>query len=201
MIIRTQNYLVDLIQVLITIKTNDVIMKKYYNFSTKEWYVEGQVMTRAIENGLFSGVPSEGQLTAWGFKQWIEPAPTPEQLLAQAKANKVAELEAYNQSDAVDSFTINGQSMWLTVEERQQIATQISANEAVGRTDMTRWFGGHSFTFPLATWKQMLVALEVYAGDAINVTEAHRAAIGRLTTVEDVANYDFTEGYPQRQEF
>lgn len=176
-------------------------MKRYYNSTTKEWYNEGQSLTKRVENGVFSGIPSEEQLTAWGFVEWVEPAPTPEQLLKRAKANKIAELEAYDQSDAVDSFTINGQSMWLTVEERQQIATQISANEAVGRDNMTRWFGGHSFTFPLATWKQMLVALEVYAGDAINVTEAHKAAIEALATIEDVEAYDFTANYPTKLSF
>lgn len=70
------------------IKTNDVIMKKCYNFSTKEWYIEGQIMTRAIENGLFSGVPSEGQLTSWGFEEWIEPELTPHGQLVQAKYQK-----------------------------------------------------------------------------------------------------------------
>lgn len=176
-------------------------MKRYYNSTTKEWYNEGQSLTKRVENGVFSGIPSEEQLTAWGFVEWVEPAPTPEQLLKRAKQEKIAELEAYDQSDAVDSFTINGQSMWLTVEERQQIATQISANEAVGRDNMTRWFGGHSFTFQLATWKQMLVALEVYAGDAINVTEAHKAAIEALATIEDVEAYDFTANYPTKLSF
>ena len=56
--------------------------------------------------------------------------------------------------------------MWLTVSERQQIATQISANEAMGRETMTKWYNGIEFTYPLAQWKQMLVVLEVYAGDA-----------------------------------
>jgi hypothetical protein len=176
-------------------------MKRYYNSTTKEWYTEGQSMTRRVDNGVFSGIPSEEQLTEWGFEEWVEPAPTPEQLLERAKQDKIAELEVYDQSDAVDSFTINGNTMWLTVEERQQIATQISANEAVGRADMTRWFNGISYTFPLATWKQMLVALEVYAGDAINVTEAHKAAINALTTVEDVEQYDLTTGYPTKPSF
>ena len=176
-------------------------MKRYYNAITKEWYNEGQSLTKRVENGVFSGIPSVEQLYDWGFREWVEPAPTPEQLLERAKQVKIAELEAYDASDAVDSFTINGQSMWLTVEERQQIATQISANEAVGRDNMTRWFGSHSFTFPLATWKQMLVALEVYAGDAINVTEAHKAAIEALATIEDVEAYDFSANYPTKLSF
>lgn len=118
-----------------------------------------------------------------------------------AKWQKIAELEEYDQSYAVDGFTIGGQTMWLKVDERQQIATQINANEAAGRTEMTRWFGGHPFVFPLTKWRQMLTLLEVYAGDAINVTEAHKAAINALTSVAEVQEYDFTVGYPQKLEF
>ncbi len=175
--------------------------KRYYNSTTKEWYTEGNSLTRRVDNGVFSGIPSVEQLTEWGFVEWVEPAPTPEQLLEQAKQRKIAELMAYDTSDAVDNFTIGGQSMWLTVEERQQIATQISANEAVGRDNMTRWFGGHSFTFPIVTWKQMLVALEVYCGDALNVTESHKAAIEALATIEDVEAYDFSANYPTKLSF
>jgi len=87
-------------------------------------------------------------------------------------------------------------NMWLTVEERQQIATQITANETIGRDTMTRWFGGQSFTFPIETWKSMLIALEVYAGDALNVTEEHKAAVNSLLTIQDIEDFDITEGYP-----
>ena len=175
--------------------------KRYYNSTTKEWYTEGTSLTRNIPNGVFSGIPSVELLESWGFEEWHEPEPTPEQLLQRAKDSKIAELEAYDSSDAVNSFTIDGNPMWLTVDERQQIATQISANEAIGRTEMTRWFGGASFAFPLTAWKQMLVALEVYAGDALNVTEGHRAAITLLQTLQEVEDYDFTVGYPEKLEF
>ena len=158
----------------------------------------GGSMTRLVDGALFSGVPTVEQLTAWGYEEWHEPEPTPEQLLQQAKDNKIMELDAYDSSENVNSFTLGEQEMWLTVEERQQIATQISANEAVGRETMTRWFGGASFTFPLTVWKQMLTALEVYAGDAINVTESHRAAINALDDIEDIEAYDFTTGYPNK---
>ena len=127
--------------------------------------------------------------------------PTPERTLEQAKFEKKEQIDQYDRSDNVNSFTINGQDMWLTVSERQQIATQISANEAIGRENMTRWFNETEFTFPIATWKQMLVALEVYAGDALNVTEAHKAAVDALNTIEDVDNYDYTIGYPAKLVF
>ena len=34
-------------------------MKRYYNSATHEWYTEGQPMTRQIEGGVFTGIPSE----------------------------------------------------------------------------------------------------------------------------------------------
>jgi len=177
-------------------------MKKYYNQTTKEWYFERQTITRKLANGaLFSGIPTLSQLSEWGFEEVIEPAPTPQELLEAAKQEKIQEIEEYNVSDSVNEFTINGSPMWLTYEERAQIATQISANEAAGRTSMTRWYNGYEFTFPLTTWKQMLVALEIYAGDALNVTEAHKAAVTALQTVEAVEDYDITTGYPSKLNF
>ena len=48
--------------------------KRYYNSTTKEWYNEGQSMTRRVDNGLFMGYPTEEQLRAWGFEEVV---PTP----------------------------------------------------------------------------------------------------------------------------
>ena len=125
----------------------------------------------------------------------------PAKPLEQVKQEKIWEIEAYDASPEVNSFTLGEQQMWLTVQERQQIATQISANEAIGRESMTKWFGGVAYTFTIAQWKQMLVAVEVYAGDALNVTESHKAAVEVLESVEDVEAYDYTVGYPTKLVF
>lgn len=121
--------------------------------------------------------------------------------LDRARDAKIKAIEDYDRSDSVNCFYIGESPMWLTVSERQQLATQISASEAVGREAMTRWFAGSEFTFPIATWKQMLVALEVYAGDALNVTEGHKAAVNALSTIEEVEAYDVTLGYPEKLSF
>lgn len=121
--------------------------------------------------------------------------------LVQAKRDKIQDIQEYDSSEEVNSFTIGSLNMWLTVQERQQISTQIASNEAVGRETMTRWFKGHEFTFPISLWKEMLVSLEVYAGDALNVTESHKAAVNALETIEEVDNYDYKSGYPQKLHF
>ena len=118
-----------------------------------------------------------------------------------AKNEKLSAIAEYDKSEAVNSFTIGNMTMWLTVSMRQQLATQISANEAMGRDTMSKWFDGHEFSFPISVWKQMLIALEVYAGDALNVTEYHKSAVKALESIEEVDGYDITAGYPEKLHF
>ena len=175
-------------------------MKRYYNPTTNEWYTEGNSITMNINGSLFSGIPSEQRLTEWGFVEWVEPAPTPAQLLERAKADKIAELEAYDQSDAVNSFSVNGQEMWLDAQTRQQLRISLDANQQAGRETVTKWFDGVQYTYPIDVWYYMLGQVEVYAGDALNVTESHKAAINALDDIEDVEAYEFT-GYPVKLSF
>ena len=121
--------------------------------------------------------------------------------LPDIKEYRIKQIEEYDASDAVNTFYINEQPMWLTVQERQQIATQISAPEAIGRETMTKWFNGNEYTFPIALWKQMLVAVEVYAGDALNVTESHKVAVAAIEDADEALSYDITAGYPEKLHF
>ena len=176
-------------------------MKKYYNETTNEWYFEGNSITKLVDGVVFSGIPTVEQLESWGYEEWVEPTPTPYQLLVQAKEEKISELMNYDSSTEVNSFTINGQEMWLTRDDRTQIDESINAYEAQGASAMTKYFDGVAYTFELTTWKQMLNALIVYASEALNVTEGHKAAINTLTDIQDVENYDYTVGYPNKLEF
>ena len=175
-------------------------MKRYYNPTTKEWYTEGQSVTKYIDGSLFSGIPSVERLTEWGYEEYIEPTPTPEELLERAKANKIAELEAYDQSE-VNSFSVNGKDMWLDHDVRQQLRISLDALSQAGRENVTKWFDGVEYTYPIDVWYYMLGLVEVYASDALNVTEAHKAAINALTSVAEVEGYDFTVGYPEKLSF
>ena len=176
-------------------------MKRYYNPTTHEWYTEGTSLTRKVDNGVFSGIPSVEQLAEWEFEEWVEPEPTPEELLTRAKASKIANLQAYDSSDAVNSFEVNGKTMWLDASTRQQLRISLDAMQQAGRETVTKWFDGEQYTYPIDVWYYMLAQVEVYASDALNVTESHKAAINALTAVEDVESYDFTTGYPEKLEF
>ena len=175
-------------------------MKRYYNSTTKEWYTEGNSITKNISNGVFSGIPSEQRLTEWGFEEYIEPTPTPEELLARAKSAKIAELEAYDDSE-VNSFSVNGKDMWLDHDVRQQLRISLDALSQAGRENVTKWFDGVEYTYPIDVWYYMLGLVEVYASDALNVTESHKAAINAKTTVKQVNSYNFKKNYPEKLVF
>ena len=180
-------------------------MKRYYNETTKEWYNEGQSLTKRVENGVFTGIPSEEQLTEWGFNEWVEPAPTPEQLLERAKQEKIAELEAYDQSDAVNGFdvTIDGQTMslWIDRETRADYRSSIEAAELLGRTEVKPVFAGIEVTLSIQMAKMALAQVQLYANQCYGVTERHKAAINALDTAEAVEAYNFERFYPERLTF
>lgn len=45
------------------------------------------------------------------------------------------------------------------------------------------------------------VGIELYASACYDVTQMHLAAINGLTSVEEVKNYDYLAGYPEKLRF
>lgn len=176
--------------------------KRYYNQTTKEWYTEGNSLTRRVNGALFSGIPSVEQLTAWGFVEWVEPTPTPEELLERAKASKIAELEAYDASDAVNSFRVNigneAVDTWITPEQRSDYKNSIDAAELLGMAEVHHVLNGVPVTLDIQTAKTDLAKIQIYANQCYGVTEQHKAAINALNTIEAVNAYDFTTNYPPK---
>lgn len=181
-------------------------MKRYYNETTKEWYNEGQSITRRIPNGVVAGVPTEEQLTEWGFTEYIAPEPTQEQLLATAKSGKIRELEQYDQSDSVNEFTIthDGQVVtthWFEPNLRSNYKNSVESAELVGQPTVSFYVGDMPLTLPTQDAKMMLAQIQLYADACYIVTQQHKAAIEALGTIEAVDAYDYTQSYPTKLSF
>ncbi len=145
--------------------------------------------------------PTEEQMLAAGWMVYVEPEPSNAEKLAAAKAEKIMQIEMYDASDAVEQFTINDVPMWLGHELRQQIRTSAIAYRAGGYAQMTKVFNGAEFTFDIDVWLQMLNALEIYAAEALNTTERHKNSINLMDNIQDVMDYDYTQGYPTKLAF
>lgn len=124
--------------------------------------------------------------------------PTEAELLAKAKAVKVDEINEFDSSANVNAFTVNGIPMWLNFDLRSRLTRSI---DTCKDETMTKYFGGIPFTYPIDVWRQMVDAVEEYADKCQTVTELHKAAVMALESVEDVKEFDITQGYPEKLRF
>ena len=170
-------------------------MKIYHNATTDEWYTEGTVITRRIENGVFSGIPTVAQLTEWGFTEYVPPVH--EKTLEEAKREKVEELEEYDSSTAVNEFYLNSVGMWFEPAKRDNYLNSLQSAKRLGQTTVP--FLGQNLNIDDAIG--MIDAVNLYAMQCVAVTDAHKAAIKALTTIADVDAYDYTVGYPSKLSF
>ena len=182
-------------------------MKRYYKEEngTKIWF-NGVLKYdgRQIIN------PSEEQLLAAGYVEYVPPTPeepTEEELLADAKSRKLAELNDYDNSSEVNDCVIvyqgNELHYWANKAERNDLKNAVRDYVAMGRTEyrLDLRDKGISITLPCELLLQMMAALEVYAIECYNKTTDHNYAIKALATLEEVKSYDYKVGYPEKLRF
>lgn len=116
--------------------------------------------------------------------------------LATMKAQKIAEIDAYDKSSAVNGFALNGTVVWLDKATRVGLMNSTSITKAMGQPTTTLWLGESKMEVPCDTAIQLLSALEMYALECFNVTAAHKKAVSELASIEEVEKYDITAGYP-----
>lgn len=144
--------------------------------------------------------PTHEQMLLAGW-QVYDDTPTEEEQLQMAIERKLAEIDAYNSSPEVDSFTLNGVPMWLSYDERIRIRASINSCRNKGRDTMEKVSADGVFKFPLDVWQSMIDAIDVYAGDALNTTERHKLNVKGLKSMKEVEAYDHTLGYPEKCAF
>lgn len=103
----------------------------------------------------------------------------------------------YDSSDNVNSFIIGGQKYWLDK------ATRVGLQQLVNSSDdeVSLVLQDHVLTIPKDIASGFLAQLEVYAGKCYLQTAKHQLAIKGLQTVEELINYDYTKGYPEKLTF
>ena len=118
--------------------------------------------------------------------------------LSLCKKVKVAEVDRYDKSKNVNGFYIGDIHAWLDKATRVGLANSIAIEKASGKIETTLYLNGTALTISIEKAQQMLSSLELYALDCYRKTEEHKATINALTTIEEVENYDCTQGYPDQ---
>ena len=118
--------------------------------------------------------------------------------LEEAKAEKIAEITAYDTSDKVNGFMLNGLLVWLDKATRVGLMNSTTIAKASGQQTTTLWLGGIKLVVRCDMAIMLLSSLEMYALECFNVTAAHKKAVSELTTIEEVEAYDYKTGYPKQ---
>lgn len=165
-------------------------MIKYINGGTGKTY-NGQYI-KVGEDFIIN--PSEETLLEHGY----EKVEVSENELQQAIEAKVTEIKAYDQSDAVNSFKLNGMSVWINREDRIGTRRAIELDIENGKTESEIWLNGFKLVVNSQLALKLLDAVGHYAYQAYNATQEHIFNVKQLASVEEVEKYDYTKNYPPK---
>lgn len=165
----------------------------------KKWLREGVFASDTIElNGCVVCNPTEDMLIKAGYEEYKEPVPSNAEKLNMVKQNKLYEIEQYDTSSKVNSFTLNGKERWLKNDLRRSLSYSTNILKEDGEKTVDIWFDTECETMNIDNALYMLKELEVYAKQTNNVTHQHKAEVMSLTSIKDVEAYDITKGYPEK---
>ena len=169
---------------------------------TKKWIKNGVFASDTIElNGCVVCNPTEDMLRQAGYEEYKEPVSTEEEKLNTAKQNKIYEIEQYDTSSSINSFTLNGKERWLKNDLRRSLSYSTNILKEDGEKTVDIWFDTECETMNIDNALYMLKELEVYAKQTNNVTHQHKAEVMSLTSIEEVEAYDITKDYPEKLVF
>ena len=101
-----------------------------------------------------------------GSSPGTEETPEPPHLvptLSDAIAGKVAEINAYDTSTAVNGFKLNGNVFWLDKATRVGLMNSTKITKAAGQETTDLWMDDVKLTIPCDTVIKLLSAIELYA--------------------------------------
>ena len=145
--------------------------------------------------------PNEKTLKEHGWEIYTLPEPTSEEIIEKRKMKMLLTIKRFDESSEVNAFYINDIEVWLDKATRTGLMLRFQSEIALGDKETTLWYNDMEFRLPIDLAVQMLYALEKYASQCYDNTNRHLANIKKLTSVEEIENYDYRSGYPEKLKF
>lgn len=122
--------------------------------------------------------------------------------IEQMRTALLHNIEAYDTSPAVNGFYLGGKLMWIDIDLRVKLCTRTLPEEKkAGKTSTVLWLDNEPYDLPIDTIEDIMHKIEIYAKECLDVTNRHKALVSTLSGVDDVVNYDYTAGYPEKLSF
>lgn len=169
-------------------------MKKYI----KNGIIKYANKIEIITNGMRILNPSEETIIADGWIEYIIPELTEEQKLQQAKNIKIAEINDYDTSNSVNSFTYKDVEMWLSREDRIVLKDRFEREQANNVVYTNLYYNGQAIEITPTEGIELINQLSTYADACFDNTQKNIAKVNAATTITEVESIDITLGYPTK---
>ena len=176
-------------------------MKQYTKTIDGKTVIKPQNRIVVYKDGMQYINPMHDILLEDGWVEYVTPEPTEDELLLIEKRKMKSEILKYDSSNEVNIFYVNDVPVWLDKLTRAGLMLRFETEIKFGDTNTSLWYDGMKFELPLTVAQEMLYAIEKYASKCYDNTQMHIAAVDKLTSIEEVRQYDYHTGYPDKLRF
>lgn len=135
----------------------------------------------------------------------LTPRPEPvvyERTLEDAKQEMISQIDSYDYSEEINSFSINGEiNTWFTPEQRANYKNSIDSAKILGIDILQFFVENQILDISVEQAEEMLAMIQMYADTCYIVTKNHKLNVETLETIEEVDDYDYKVGYPDKLNF
>lgn len=153
-----------------------------------------------IKDGMQIFNPTEDILYDDGWVEYVPPVNelTEEERLVIEKNRIIDDIIRYDSSDAVNTFYIGKESLWIDKVTRFGLKSRFDAEFANGQYNTILWYNGSPFNLETEKAIKMLNVIELYASSCYDNTQLHIYNVKCIDNIEDLKKYDYTVGYPEK---
>ena len=113
----------------------------------------------------------------------------------------LALIAEYDSSAEVNSFTLNGDATWFSKDVRASLSARFASERRTNAYATTIWTGEKGVRVPVREAQDMMARIELYASQCHDTGMRHKMQAQCLETVQEMMEYDYRSGYPEKLEF
>lgn len=175
-------------------------MKQY----TKDGQIKSANRIVVIKDGMQIINPTEEMILADGWVEYVAPTPqepSEEEKLQNAKNRKIIEINSYDTSDNVNSFTYKGTEMWLSREDRIVLKDRFEREKSNSVEITNLYYNGYAINITPDEGIYLIDSISAYADKCFDNTQKNISLVNACMSVEEVESIDVTAGYPDKLNF